>query len=80
MSHPIRTQTICGVNFYRMGHTLIANKGRHCFVATQLTGGSWEARWQMRDGLKMPIGGAVCETLRAAVEYLRPEYEATAGT
>lgn len=77
MSHPIRYQQAGAVRFYRMGTTLIANKGKFSFVVSKYScGGGWEASKRSRDGLKMPVLGEVFPTLRAAAEYLLPMYGA----
>ncbi len=77
MSHPIRWQSICGVCFYRMGTTLIAEKNTTRFVIQKYSNNAgWEARWGNKGGLGMPTGGASVTTLRDAIDYLRPQYAA----
>lgn len=75
MSHPIRYQQVGPVRFYRMGHTLIADKGAFTYVVTKYScGGGWEATKRSRGGLKMTLKGEVFPTMRAAAQYLLPMY------
>ncbi len=75
MSHPIRYQHAGPVRFYRMGSTLIADKGDKTFVILKYSCGSgFEATMRTRKGLKMPIQGDSFPTLRKAAEYLLPLY------
>lgn len=75
MSHPIRYQHAGTVEFYRMGTTLIADKGNRTFVIQKYScGGGFEASVRSRTGLKMPIVGDVFSTRRAAAQYLLPYY------
>lgn len=75
MSDPIRYQQAGPVRFYRMGQTLIAEKGRYTFVVKKYDGGGgWEATKRTRDGFNMPVLGDVFQTARAACAYLLPLY------
>lgn len=75
MAHPIRYQSIGPFKFYRMGTTLIADKGNKTFVILKYSGDAgFEASVRARHGLKMPIRGDIFHSIRAAAEYLLPYY------
>lgn len=74
MGHPIRWQSICGVDFYRIGRSLRAEKGKQVFVITRYKTGGWEASVRPHGVMQMPVLGAVCASLRDAVSFLQPHF------